>query len=92
MNYKYKYHALRRDCFDFSLLAHRNFGTMLIAMHQSETHLLDILKNISVFLELEFSKEQFQHGIHSASKSKTQIKYDPTSLATVRDEKRNPVD
>ena len=32
MNYKHKYRALRRDCFNFPLLAYRIFDAMLIIM------------------------------------------------------------
>ncbi len=37
MVYKYKYHALHRDCFNFSLLNHRDFDAMLITMRQTKT-------------------------------------------------------
>lgn len=56
----------------------------------SNTH--NVLKNISIFLGLELNDEQLEYGINEASKSNMQEKQDPSALAVVRDDHRNPID
>ncbi|MFT5425240.1 MAG: hypothetical protein ACI9ZT_000164 [Gammaproteobacteria bacterium] len=59
MNYKYKYHALRRDCFNFSLLAHRDFDAMLITMHQSGTHWLQYMLTLALVEKLGLDMPEY---------------------------------
>jgi len=59
MNYKYKYHALRRDCFNFSLLAHRDFDAMLITMHQSGTHWLKYMLTLALAKKLGLGNPEY---------------------------------
>ena len=59
MNYKYKYHALRRDYFNFSLLAHRDFDAMLITMHQSGTHWLQYMLTLALAEKLGLDKPDY---------------------------------
>jgi len=59
MNYKYKYHALRHYCFNFSLLAHRDFDAMLITMHQSGTHWLKYMLTLALAEKLGVEKPEY---------------------------------
>ncbi len=59
MNYKYKYHALRRDCFNFPLLAHRDFDAMLITMHQSGTHWLKYMLTLPLSEKLDLDLPEY---------------------------------
>ena len=62
MNYKYKYHVLHRDCFNFSLLAHRNFDAMLITMHQSGTHWLKYMLTLSLAKKIDIEKPEYMQS------------------------------
>jgi len=74
------------------VLANKPERTMSVRYEDLIINTYDLLKNISDFLQLELSEEQLQYGIHSASKSKMQVKQDQAILTIVRDEKRNPID
>jgi len=83
MNYKYKCHALRRDCFNFSLLAHRDFDAMLITMHQSGTHWLKYMLTLTLAKKLGLGNPEYiQSDIFFGNPSSYQCGYEITKIAS----------
>ena len=83
MNYKYKYHALRRDCFNFSLLAHRDFDAMLITMHQSGTHWLKYMLTLALVKKLGIQRPGYiQDDIFFGNPSSYQCDYEIARIAS----------
>jgi len=77
VNYKYKYYALRRDWFNFSLLAHRDFDAMLISMHQSGTHWLQYMLTLALVKKLGIEQPEFiQNELFFSNPSSYQCDYD----------------
>ena len=82
MNYKYKYHALRRDWFNFSLLAHRDFDAMLISMHQSGTHWLQYMLTLALVKKLGIEQPEYiQNELFFGNASTYKCGYDVSRIA-----------
>lgn len=82
MNYKYKYHALRRDLSNFSLLAHRDFDAMLISMHQSGTHWLQYMLTMALVEKLGLEQPEYiQNGPFFGNSSSYKNNHDVTRIA-----------
>ena len=85
MNYKYKYHALRRDCFNLSLLAHRDFDNMLVTMHQSGTHWLNVYADIGIDRKIRRRKTGIYTKRHFfGNPSAYQCDYEIARIASTR--------
>jgi len=83
VNYKYKYHALRRDFFNFSLLAHRDFDSMLITMHQSGTHWLKYMLTLALVEKLGIDRPEYiQEDMFFGNPSSYQCKYKISRIAS----------
>ena len=83
MNYKHKYRALRRDCFNLSLLTHRDFDAMLITMHQSGTHWLKYMLTLSLAEKLGVEKPEYiQSDIFFGNPSTYQCDYEIARIAS----------
>ena len=82
MNYKYKYHALRRDWFNFSLLAHRDFDAMLVSMHQSGTHWLQYMLTLALVKKLGIEQPEYiQNELFFGNASIYKCDYDVARIA-----------
>ena len=82
MNYKYKYHTLRRDWFNFSLLAHRDFDAMLISMHQSGTHWLQYMLTLALVKKLGIEQPEYiQNELFFGNASTYKCDYDVSRIA-----------
>jgi sulfotransferase family protein len=83
MNYKFIYHSLRRDCFNFSLLAHRDFDSMLITMHQSGTHWLKYMLTLALVEKLGIDKPEYiQDDMFFGNPSSYQCNYEINRIAS----------
>ena len=83
MNYKYKYHALHRDCFNLSLLAHHDFDTMLVTMHQSGTHWLKYMLTLALAEKLGVEKPEYiQSDIFFGNPTSYQCDYEIARIAS----------
>ena len=83
MNYKYRYHTLRRDCINFSLLAHRDFDSMLITMHQSGTHWLKYMLTLSLVKKLGIDRPEYiQDDMFFGNPSSYQCNYEISRIAS----------
>jgi len=77
------YHALRRDCFNLSLLAHRDFDTMLVTMHQSGTHWLKYMLTLALTEKLGVEKPEYiQSDIFFGNPSTYQCDYEIARIAS----------
>ena len=63
---------------------------MFVRYEDLTTDTFDILKNITVFLELDLNDDQIQFGIDEASKDKMRKKMSPNHLTVVRKDSRDP--
>jgi len=83
MNYKYKYHLLRRNYFNFSLLAHRDFDAMIITMHQSGTHWLKYMLTLALVKKLAIKRPGYiQDDIFFGNPSSYQCNYNIVRIAS----------
>ena len=83
MNYQFKYHALRRDCFNFSLLAHRDFDAMIITMHQSGTHWLKYMLTLALAKKLGIAEPEYiQEELFFGNPSSYQCEYEISRIAS----------
>lgn len=83
MNYKYKYHALRQECINLSLLAHRDFDFMLITMHQSGTHWLKYMLTLALVEKLGIDRPEYiQDDIFFGNPSSYQCNYEVSRIAS----------
>lgn len=83
MNYKYKYHALRREYINLSLLVHRDFDSMLITMHQSGTHWLKYMLTLALVEKLGIDRPEFmQDDMFFGNPSSYQCNYEISRIAS----------
>jgi len=83
VNYKYKYHALRQECINLSLLAHRDFDFMLITMHQSGTHWLKYMLTLALIEKLGIDRPEYiQDDIFFGNPSSYRCNYEISRIAS----------
>jgi hypothetical protein len=62
MSLAFKYHCLRRDISNFSLLKHRHFDGFLISMHQGGTHWLKHMLAMALTKKYDLPPPQYIHA------------------------------
>ena len=76
------YHALRRDIFNFSLLANRDFDAMLISMHQSGTHWLQYMLTMALVKKIGLEQPEYiQNELFFGNPSSYKCDHDSPRIA-----------